>query len=111
MKRIVIACVAVAFAASVAPAASPPVDAAIKKIQAITADAGKMKVFCEFDTALEAIPEDKEDPVAEKAADDIVTKLGADFAAAWEVGEELEEESADGKEFVAAVDAIAEKCP
>jgi hypothetical protein len=101
----------VAVGASVVPAASPPVDAALKKIQAITADAGKMQVFCELDAALEAIPEDKEDLAAEKAADDIVTKLGAEFAAAWQVGEELEEEAPDGKEFTAAVDAILEKCP
>jgi hypothetical protein len=111
MRRILVACVVVAFGAGVAPAASPPVDAAIGKIQAATADAGKMQVFCELDAAVEAAPEDKEDPAVEKRIEGLVGQLGADFAAASNVGEELEEESSDGKEFIAALDAIGETCP
>ncbi|HET9312697.1 MAG TPA: hypothetical protein VFO04_01740 [Nitrospira sp.] len=110
MKRILGACVAVAFGASVVPAASPPVDAAIKKIQAVVADAGKMKLFCDLNGALDS-GEDKEDPAVEKKIDGIVTQLGPDFAAAWKVGDELDETSPDATEFAAAVEAIAEKCP
>jgi hypothetical protein len=111
MKQILVACVAVAFGASIVSAASPPVDAAIKKIEGVVADAGKLQLFCELDDALEAAPEDKEDPAIEKRIDELVDRLGPDFAAAWDTGEELQEESADGKEYFAAVDAIGERCP
>jgi hypothetical protein len=111
MKQILVACVAVAFGASMVSAASPAVDASIKKIQGVVADAGKMQLFCELDDALEAAPEDKEDPAIEKQIDDLVERLGPDFATAWDAGEAVPEESADGKEFLAALDAIGDKCP
>jgi hypothetical protein len=110
MNRIVIACAAaVALGAGVVLAASPQVDAAIKAIQAVGADAAKLKTFCELTSALEAAGE-KEDPELQKKVDDLMAKLGPDFEAAWEVGDGLDENSADAKEFNAAVDALAEKC-
>jgi hypothetical protein len=108
MKRILIACVAVVFGASVLPAASPVVDAAIKTIQSV--GAAKMNVFCDLEKALEAIDE-KEDPAVQKQIVDLFAQLGTDFSVAWQVGEGLDENSADSKEFNAAVDALAEKCP
>jgi hypothetical protein len=51
------------------------------------------------------------DDTQEKEIDGLLTQLGPDFAAAWEVGEELDENSADGKAFAAAVDGLAAKCP
>jgi hypothetical protein len=111
MRQMLVACVAVAFGANMVSAASPPVDAAMKKIQGVVADAGKMQLFCELDDVLEAAPEDKEDPAIEKRIDELVERLGTDFAAAWDTGEELPEESADGKEYFAALDAIGDKCP
>jgi hypothetical protein len=114
MKRTLTACAgAVALCvlgASVVPAASPQVDKAIKTIQSIGADAGKMKLFCDLDTAADASGE-KEDPALEKQMDDLLAQLGADFGAAWEVGDELDEKSPDSAEFTAAVEALAEKCP
>jgi hypothetical protein len=98
---------------SAVPAASPQVDKAIKTIQSIGSDAAKMKLFCALDDADEAVEAagGKEDPAAEKQADDILSQLGADFAAAWDVGAELDEKSPDAAEFAAAVDALSEKCP
>ena len=46
MNRILIACAAVALGAGVVLAASPEVDKAIKAVQAVGADAAKMKSFC-----------------------------------------------------------------
>jgi len=108
MKRILIACVAVAFAASVVPAASPEVDAAIKTIQSV--GAAKMNVFCDLDKALEAAG-DKEDPAVQKQIEGLFAQLGPDFTTAWEVGGQLDEKSPDSTEFNAAVDALADKCP
>ena len=42
--------------------------------------------------------------------EDLVAQIGDDFDAAWEVGEGLDENTPDGKEFFGAVDTLAEKC-
>ena len=109
MKRILIACVAVAIGASTVPAASPAVDLAIKTIESVGADAGKLKLFCALNTLLQSAG-DKEDPAVQKQIEDLVTQLGPDFGAAWDVGDELDENSPDGQEFYAAVDTLAEQC-
>ena len=119
MKRILIAgAAAVALGTSVVLAASPQVDGAIKAIQGAVADPAKMTAFCDLidlqgddeDTAGAAAAVEKEDPALEKQEDTFLAQLGPGFAAAWDVGEELDENSADGKEYAAAVDALAEKC-
>jgi len=109
MKRIPIACAA-ALCASVALAASPQIDAAIKAIQSVGADPAKMEVFCDLYNALSTAGE-KEDPEVQKKVEGWIAELGPDFSAAWEIGEQLDETTADGMEFYAAVDALAEKCP
>jgi len=109
MKRVLMAYVAVALGASAVLAASPEVAAAIKTIQSVGADAGKLKLFCALNDILQAAGE-KEDPALEKQIDDIIKRLGPDFEAAWDIGDELDEDSADGMEFFAAVDTLAERC-
>src|SRR5262245_31936776 len=109
MKRILMAYMAVALGASAVLAASPNVEAAIRAIQSVGADAGKLKLFCALNDVLQTAGE-KDDPALEKQADDIIKQLGPDFEAAWDLGNELDEDSADGMEFFAAVDTLAEKC-
>jgi hypothetical protein len=116
MKRTLIACAVIACAGGLALAASPEVDKAIKTIQSATADPAKLKLFCSVaddddddDNAADA-KDDKDDPAEEKQAADALKQLGADFAAAWAVGEKLEEGSPDGAEFATAMEAIAAKC-
>jgi hypothetical protein len=109
MKRILFACAVMAFGAGAVPAASPAVEGAIKTITAVGADPGKLKVFCDLNKIVEASG-DKEDPQVEKQVEDLIGKLGPEFTAAWEVGDELDENSEDGKAFNAAVDALAAKC-
>jgi hypothetical protein len=118
VKRILFACAAaVGLGTSAVLAASPQVDAAIKVIQAAGADTAKMEVFCDLidlldDAEDKASPAaaDKEDPALEKQEDIHLTQLGSNFEAAWDVGGDLDEKSADGKEYNAAVDELAEKC-
>jgi hypothetical protein len=116
MKRIVMsglglgACVAaVMVTAATAPAASPSVDLAIKAIEAVGSDPAKLKTFCELNKLLQSTG-DKEDPAAQKQVEELVAKIGPEFSAAWDVGDELDEGSEDGQEFYAAVDTLAEKC-
>jgi hypothetical protein len=109
MKRILIACAAVACGATLALAATPEVDKAIKTIQGVAADAAKMKLFCALEQATGSA-DDKSAPALEKQVDDILGQLGDDFAAAWDVGDNLDDKSADGVEFSSAVAAVAAKC-
>jgi hypothetical protein len=117
MKRILIACAVIACGAGLAIAASPEVEKAIKTIQSATADPAKLKLFCE---ALQEDDDDdnnkdaqaeKDDPAEEKQAQAALKQLGADFAAAWAIGEKLGEDSADATEFASAMEAISAKCP
>src|SRR5262245_59718994 len=111
MKRVfmLMACAAVGLGAGVASAASPQVETAIKSVQAVGADPAKLKMFCELNKLLEATGE-KEDPAAQKQVEELIGKLGLDFTAAWDVGDELDEASPDGQAFYAAVDALSAKC-
>jgi hypothetical protein len=113
MKRIVIAslgaCAAAVLGTSVAPAASPQVDLAIKAVQAVGSDPARLKLFCEFHKLLQSVG-DKEDDASQRQIEDLVAKIGPDFSAAWDVAEEIDENSADGQEFYDAVDTLAEKC-
>lgn len=68
-----------------------------------------MKLFCALEQATESA-DDKSAPALEKQVEDILGQLGTDFAAAWDIGDNLEDKSADGVEFSAAVSAVAAKC-
>ncbi|MBO0765797.1 MAG: hypothetical protein J2P50_14600 [Hyphomicrobiaceae bacterium] len=93
----------------VAAAASPQVETAIKAIKSVGNDPEKLKLFCQLNKLLQEAG-DKEDAATQKQIEDLVTKIGSDFGAAWDVGDELDENSPDGQEFYAAVDTIADKC-
>jgi hypothetical protein len=113
MKRTLIVCAAIAGVASLAAAASPEVDKSIKTIQSAAADPAKLKLFCALDDATEEAPEGqaaKADPAQDKQVEEILKQLGADFTAAWDIGDNLDEKSPDGVEFTAAVEAITAKC-
>ena len=100
---------ALSVAAGVTLAASPQVETAIKSIEAVGNDAGKLKLFCDLNKLLQEAG-DKEDAATQKQIEDLITKIGSDFGAAWDVGDELDENSPDGQAFYAAVDTLAEKC-
>jgi hypothetical protein len=109
MKRILFVGAAVVIGAGLLPAASPAVDKAIKTITSVGSDAAKLKIFCSVNKLLQESGE-KEDPAIQKQVDDLVAQVGPDFKDAWDTGDELDETSPDGKEFFAAVDALAAKC-
>jgi hypothetical protein len=109
MKRILIVGAAVVIAAGALPAASPAVDLAVKTITSVSSDPAKLKIFCSLNKLLQDAG-DKEDPAIQKQVDDLVAQLGPDFNDAWDIGDELDENTPDGKEFFGAVDALAEKC-
>src|SRR5262245_25720618 len=109
MKGSLDAGAALLIGAGTRPRSRPAVDLAIKTIESVGNDAAKLKLFCNLNKVLQDSG-DKDDPAIQKQIDDLVAQLGADFSAAWDIGDELDENSPDGKEFYGAVDALAAKC-
>lgn len=94
-------------------AASPKVDDAIKSLAKIEADAGKFQAFCKIMKDLGAVPEAdaaKADAL-EVQLGDLLKSIGPDVMQAWDLGSDLDAQSADGKAFEAAVDVIEGRCP
>ena len=110
MKRVVIACVAVCLGGA-APvlAASPKIDAAVKVFQTVSADPAKLKTFCEMSKAMDEAGE-KGTPEAEAKIDVLMKQLGSDFETAWNAGDDLDENSPDGKVLNTALDDLSTKC-
>jgi hypothetical protein len=110
MKRVVLAGVAVCLAVAPVLAASPKVDAAIKTFKVVSADAAKLKIFCDMSKAMDAAG-DKPTPEADAKINGYMKQLGPDFETAWTVAENLDENSPDGKAYNGALDDLAGKCP
>jgi hypothetical protein len=109
MKRVVFAAVAVCLAAAPAFAAAPKIEAAVKTFKAVSADPGKLKVFCDMSKAMDAAG-DKPSPAADAKINGLMKQLGADFETAWSAADGLDENSADGKVYNTALDDLAGKC-
>jgi hypothetical protein len=108
--RALIAAAALCLFIAPALAASAKVEAAIKTFKAMESDAAKMKTYCEMTKLVEKMG-DKEDKALEAQIDKLIDQLGPAFKTAWEVGDSLDEKTADGKAYAAALDALAAKCP
>ena len=110
MKRVIVAAAAACLGVYAVMAASPKIEAALKTFKAVAADPGKLKTFCEMDSAMEAASE-KKDKAAAAKVDGLMKQLGPDFQAAWTAGNDLDEKSADGKAYAKGIDMLVEKCP
>lgn len=111
MIKSTLAIVAIALAAS--PAAAADVDAATisKTIEAVAADPAKSKAYCDMAVKFEEIGDDEKK--AEAAGDEIdgyFKTLGADFEAAWDAGQNADENSAEGKAFDEAMVKLESAC-
>ena len=91
-------------------AASPKVESALNVLQAVGADANRLKAFCEL-MKLDEKLEGKEDAVVEGQLDKLLDELGADFKVTWTTIEDTDEQSPDGRALSAAVDQLEDKCP
>jgi hypothetical protein len=110
MKRVVVAAAAVCLGVWSVMAASPKIEAALKQFKAVAADPGKLKTFCDMDSAMEAASE-KDDKAAAGKVEKLMKQLGPDFLAAWNAGNDLDEKSADGKAYGKGIDELVDKCP
>jgi hypothetical protein len=53
---------------------------------------------------------DQFDAATEKAIQSLITRIGPDFEAAWELGADVYEDSAEAATYDAAVEALSSKC-
>jgi len=107
--RFVGVCTIMAITAVSAWAASANVDKAVSVFAAVGKDAAKLKIFCEMNKTLQAMG-DKEDAAAEAKINAQIKQLGAEFEAAWNVGEGMDEHSPDMKILGDAMGALTDKC-
>jgi hypothetical protein len=105
-----LAALAVCLAAFASQAADAKIDAAVKTLKQVESDPAKLKTFCAMSDAMDA-EGDKEDSAADAKIDGYMKELGPDFETAWNAGENLDENSPDGKQLNDAVDGLASKCP
>jgi hypothetical protein len=110
MKRVLVAAAAICLGVCSVMAASPKIEAALKTFKAVEADPGKLKTFCDMDSAMEAAAE-KEDKAAAGKVEALMKQLGPDFLAAWNAGNDLDEKSVDGKAYAKGIDQLIAKCP
>jgi hypothetical protein len=91
-------------------AASSQVEAAIKAIQSVESDTNRMKTFCEL-MRIDEQNEKRTNPSLEAQMDKLLKELGPDFETAWELVEDTDPASDDGKVLSAALDRVGDKCP
>jgi hypothetical protein len=108
--RALIAGLALCLVSAPALAASPKIEAAIKVYKAVGANPAKLRTYCEMSKIIERLG-DKDDAAAEAQIDRLMDQLGADFQTAWEAGDGVDENSADGRALYAALDELDDKCP
>jgi hypothetical protein len=96
-----------------AVAASANVEAAIKSLAKIEADPTKFQAFCKFMKDMDDVPEGDtaKAEALETQLDALLKSMGADVAQAWDLGDDLDPQSEDGKAYDLAMEAIEEKCP
>jgi hypothetical protein len=94
-------------------AASESVASAVKTFDAVAADAGKLKIYCEMSKLMSAGDDSDDESKSEeldKQMQGYMKQLGTDFETAFEAGADLDPESEDGKAYDAALDKLDAKC-
>lgn len=110
MQRALIAVVAACLGTLAALAASPKIEAAVKTFKAVAADPAKLKTFCAMSKAMDEAGE-KQDQAAEAKIAGFMKQLGPDFETAWNAADGVDDDSPDGKAYLAGLDQLADKCP
>jgi hypothetical protein len=109
MIRPILISTAVFLTSIAAFAADSKVDSAVATFKTVEGDAGKLKIFCEMSGVMDKAG-DNPDATADAKIDGYMKQLGPDFGTAWNAGEGVDENSADGKKLDAALDELGSKC-
>ena len=109
MQRALVTCLAICLCTSCAPAADATTEPALREFKAVGTDPRRLEIFCAMGKALDIVDE-KDDAAAEAAIASYLKELGPEFEKAWYVGEEVDENSPDGKALRAAIDELTGMC-
>ena len=111
MKKILAAAVVVGLLVLPALALDPKVATAVKAFEAVAADAAKLKTYCDMSKTMgEADETDAENTDLDKKIQGFMDTLGPDVVAAFDAGEDLDPDSADGKAYDAAIEKLDGMC-
>ena len=113
MKKILAALALCGVFGLPALAANAAVDSAVKTFEQVAGDPAKLKTYCEMSKVMSSAEsaDDSKNDALDKQMDGFMKQLGSEFETAFEAGADLEPESADGKSYDAALDALDGKCP
>ena len=109
VQKVLTTFVAFSLFATCASAADPEVESALKEFRAVGSNPERLKVFCALSKAVDAVDE-RENAAAEAAIEGYLKALGPEFQKAWNVGEDIDENSDDGRAITAAIDELAGEC-
>lgn len=112
MRRFALLVAGAAILCTPACAASVEVESAIATLAKLEADAANLQVLCKINAELEAAGEDaaKSEPL-DRQLQEFVQSLGPEYVAAWDLMDELNPSSEDGKALNAAFERLEDKCP
>jgi hypothetical protein len=112
MKRILVSCLAIAGGIGVLLAASPEVDRAIRTLKSVSADAGKLELFCWFLREEEKVMFDRtmSSEVRTKRLQELEAKVPPDIAHVLLTADGVDGTTRDGREFYAVYRAVKRKC-
>lgn len=112
MRRFALLVAGASLLCAPAQAASVQIQSAIASLAKLETDATKLEAFCKINADLEAAGEDAAKSEAlDRQMEAFVRSLGPEYVAAWDLAEELNPESEDGKALNAAFDSLEDKCP
>jgi hypothetical protein len=109
MRRALLGSAVVCLTSLAALAADNKIDSALATFKSVEGDAGKLKIFCEMSAVMDKAG-DNPDAAAQAQIDGFIKQLGPEFETAWDAGDDIDENSADGKKLDAALDALGNKC-
>ena len=111
MKRFVATIVASFAVAASASAATVDAAAIAKALDGVAADSAKLKVYCAMSKKFAEIGDDeKKAEAAGEEIDGYFKTLGPDFEAAWDAGQNSEENTPDGKAFDEGMTKLEAAC-
>ena len=107
-RRIIPLC-ALTLLAVPAHAASPQVEGAVQVFRSVANDPAKLATVCQLAKVMDEAG-DHLDAATEEKIQTIVKQVGPEFETAWNLGDELDEDSPDAAAYNAALDELASKC-
>jgi hypothetical protein len=110
MLRLLLVCAAVGLATVAASAADHRVDRAVRTFRDIGYNQYKLNTYCQMSQVVDS-QGDRDDDAADDALQPYIDRLGPDFEEAWDLSQDTDENSYDGRRLNAALEALDNRCP